>query len=68
MTKPSTLVKTSIALPASFTEKIIAAMIQLIVAPVCTLQPVNTCNPKPAPAMLPMLNANPPSKINADKR
>ena len=44
------------------------AIKQLMMAPSCTLQPVNTCKPKPAPATLAILNANEPITISVVKK
>ncbi|MNY63148.1 hypothetical protein D3C86_2000700 [compost metagenome] len=56
------------AFPASLKRKIPMAMAALRIAPVWMETPVMASMPRPAPATLPMLNANPPATIRNARR
>ena len=60
---PKYLATLSIAIPASLDAKIPIAINAEIIAPVSAETPTKTFRPKPAPAILPILKANPPKTI-----
>ena len=68
LTMPKILVRRSNIFPISSTQKITIAITPLKMAPFAKLIPVNKLSASPQPAILPILNANPPITMDKDKR
>ena len=67
-TIPKILVRRSNIFPISSIQKISMAITPLNIAPFAKLIPVNILRASPHPAILPILNANPPTTTDSDKR